>query len=154
MQQTYQRLAEKIEKQIDLLEEKVAGVHETFTDESRTFWETLQTRFETVQSRVKASGEEAGLKSHLGMMEARDLLENVRESAEGFLYTVSKNRAREIDIAELKAHLAKMDAQTKWEETQKELTALYGKSKSEVEKAAKKAGEEINDIMVKLSQVL
>jgi predicted Rossmann fold nucleotide-binding protein DprA/Smf involved in DNA uptake len=87
-------------------------------------------------------------------MEARDVLENVRDSAEGFLHTVSRDAAKELDVAELKAHLAKMDAEDKWEETQKELTHLYGESKVEVEKLARKAGEEINDIMVKLSKVV
>jgi len=57
----------------------------------------------------------------------------------------------EYDLAALKAHLAKMDTEDKWEETQKELYHLYGESKVEIEKLSKKVGEEFNDIMLKLT---
>ena len=60
----------------------------------------------------------------------------------------------EHDLAALKAHLAKMDTEDKWEETQKELYHLYGESKVEIEKLSKKVGEELNDIMLKLTEAV
>ena len=60
----------------------------------------------------------------------------------------------EYDLAALKAHLAKMDTEDKWEETQKELYRLYGESKVELGKLSKKAAEELNDVMLKLTKVV
>jgi ElaB/YqjD/DUF883 family membrane-anchored ribosome-binding protein len=154
MKDTYEEFVEKAKKDIDKLEDKIEDMSEDFTEEAKDVWKDLKQYFEKVKVKLQDAANEAELKSHLGMMEARDVLENVRDSAESFLYTVSRDAAREVDLVELKAHLAKMDAEDKWEETQKELTHLYGESKVEVEKLAKKAGEEINDIIVKLSQVV
>jgi hypothetical protein len=60
----------------------------------------------------------------------------------------------EYDLAALKAHLAKMDTEDKWEETQKELYRLYGESKVELGKLSKKAAEDLNDVMLKLTKVV
>ncbi|KYJ86015.1 hypothetical protein [Sulfurovum riftiae] len=154
MKNEYEEFVEKAKKSIDKLEDRIEDMSEDFSEEASDFWKDLKKYFEKIKVKLEEAADEAELKSHLAMMEARDVLEDVRDSAEGFLYTVSRDAAKEVDLAELKAHLAKMEAEDKWEETQKELTHLYGESKVEVEKLAKKAGEEINDIMVKLSQVV
>jgi len=147
-------LTQKTKAQIEKLEAHVEGAKGDLSDEAGAFWETLKERFENVKTTLHEATETAELKSHLGIMEARDKLEAIRNSAQGLLYSLSKDTAKEIDIAELKAHLAKMDAEDRWEETQKKITHLYSESKGEVEKLAKKAGEEINDIMLKLSEVV
>jgi F0F1-type ATP synthase membrane subunit b/b' len=154
MKNEYEEYIEKAKKSIDELEEKIEHKSEEFSDEANAFWKDLKHYFEKVKVKLQIAADEAELKSQLGMMEAREVLENVRDSAEGFLATLSRDASKEIDLAELKAHLAKMEAEDKWEETQKELTRLYGESKVEVERLAKKAGKEINEIMLKLSQVV
>jgi hypothetical protein len=147
-------LTQKTKVQIEKLEERVGGIKEDLSDEANAFWNTLKNRFGQIKTTLHKTEETAELKSHLGIMEARDKLETIRSSAESFLYTVSKNTAKEIDIVELKAHLAKMDAEEQWEETQKNITRLYSESKIEAEKLAKQAAVEMNDIMVKLSKVV
>jgi F0F1-type ATP synthase membrane subunit b/b' len=78
--------------------------------------------------------------------EFKDLLDQAKK--------IVDNAGEEYDLAALKAHLAKMETEDKWEEAQKELYHLYGESKVEIEKLSKKVGEELNDIMLKLTQVV
>lgn len=78
--------------------------------------------------------------------EFKDLLDQAKKLLD--------NAGEEYDLAALKAHLAKMDTEDKWEETQKELHHLYSESKVEIEKVSKKVAEELNDIMLKLTQVV
>ncbi len=158
MKKEFKEIIEKAEKSVEVLENKVEDLSKDFNEEAGEFWSDLKQRLKHIEIKLKdAYAEFEGdteLKAHLSMMEARDVLENVRDSVESFLYTVSKNTAKELDIAEIKAHLAKMDTEDKWEETEKELYHLYAQSKVEVEKLSKKAAEEINDIMIKLTQVV
>jgi len=158
MEKMYKELIEKAEKNVEALEEKVEDLSEDFTEEGGELWDDLKKRLKRIENKLKdayAQFEgETELKAHLSMMEARDVLEDIRDSAESFLYTVSKNTAQEFDMAEIKAHLAKMDTEDTLEEKQKELSHLYATSKVDVERLSKKAGEEINDIIVKLTQVV
>ncbi|WP_294957641.1 hypothetical protein [Sulfurovum sp.] len=154
MHKEYEDFIETAQKSIDVLEEKIGEMSEDFSEEASDLWSDLKTYFDKVKAKLQESSTNVELTSHLAMMEARDVLENARDSAEGFLSTVSKNTAKEFDLAALKVHLAKMEAEAEWEETQKDLTRLYAESKTEVEQMAKKAGQEINDIMLKLSQVI
>ena len=158
MEKMYKELIEKADKNVEALEEKVEDLSEDFTEEGGELWDDLKKRLKRIENKLKdayAQFEgETELKAHLSMMEARDVLEDIRDSAESFLYTVSKNTAQEFDMAEIKAHLAKMDTEDTLEEKQKELSHLYATSKVDVERLSKKAGEEINDIIVKLTQVV
>ena len=154
MKKEYEELIETAKKSIDVIEEKIDDISEDLTDEAKGVWKDLRIYFEKIKVKLTEVEQEAELKAELGMMEARDALEHIRDSAESFLYTVSKNTAQEFDLAEIKAHLAKMELEDKWEEAEKEFSHLYGKSKVEAEKVAKKAGEELNDIMIKLSQIV
>ena len=154
MNKEYEEFIETAKKSIDVLEEKIEDMSEDFSEEAKAVWEDLKSYFEKIKTKLKEAEEEAELKAELGMMEARDVLENVRDSAESFLYTVAKDTAQEFDMAEIKAHLAKMELEDKWEEAEKEFYHLYGESKVEAKKLAKKAGEELNDIMLKLSQIV
>ncbi|BAF71631.1 hypothetical protein [Sulfurovum sp. NBC37-1] len=154
MKKEYEEFIETAKKSIDVLEEKIEDMNEDFSEDAKLVWKDLKSYFEKIKIKLQEAEQEAELKSELGMMEARDALEHVRDSAEGFLYTVSRNTAQEFDLAEIKAHLAKMDIEDKWEEAEKEFYHLYGESKVEADKLAKKAGQEINDIMLKLSQIV
>lgn len=154
MKKEYEEFIETAKKSIDALEEKIENMSEDFSEEAKDLWEDLKSYFERVKDKLVEAEQEAELKSDLGMMEARDMLEKVRDSAESFLYTVSRDTAQEFDLVEIKAHLAKMDIEDKWEEAEKEFYHLYGESKVEAERVAKKAGQEINDIMLKLSQIV
>jgi len=154
MKKEYEEFIETAKKSIDIIEDKVEDMSEDLSEDAKLLWKDLKSYFEKVKLKLTEAEQEAEVKGELGLMEARDVLEKVRDSAESFLYTVSRNTAQEFDLAEIKAHLAKMDLEDKWEEAEKEFYHLYGESKVEAERLAKKAGQEINDIMLKLSQIV
>ncbi|AKF24831.1 hypothetical protein YH65_05095 [Sulfurovum lithotrophicum] len=154
MKKEYEEFIETAKKSIDVLEEKIEDMSEDFSEDAKLVWKDLKSYFAKVKEKLEETGEEAEVQGDLALMEARDILENVRDSAEGFLLTISRNTAQEFDLAEIKAHLAKLDLEDTLEAAEKEFWHLYGESKAEAKIMSKKAGEEINDIMLKLSQIV
>jgi hypothetical protein len=158
MQKEFKEIIEASKKAIDNAEKKIEEASGNFTEEVSDVWSELKTRFSAVNGKLKESYSDleanAELKAYLGMMEARDRLEEVKESAEKFAFHVSKKTEEELDIAALKAHLAKMESEELLEEKQKEFSRLYATSKVEAQKLSKKALEEINDIFLKLTEVV
>ncbi len=158
MEKEFKEIIEQSKISLEKAEKKIESLSEEFSEEAGEFWVDLKKHFSKVNNKLKdAYGdfeEKAELKGHLGMMEARDTLEQVKESAEEFTQKVSGKAQTELDIASLKAHLAKMESEDIWKEKEKELSAMYGDSKEEVEKLAKKAGKEINEIFLKLTDIV
>jgi len=158
MEKEFKEIIEESKRSLEKAEKKIEELSEDFTEEAGEFWVDLKKRFAGVNDKLKDAydnfEEKAELKGHLGMMEARDKLEQVKESAEEFTQKVSAQAQVELDIAALKAHLAKMESEDLWEEKQKEFSVLYQDSKIEAEKLAKKAGKEINEIFLKLTEIV
>ena len=158
MEKEFKEIIEESKKSLEKAEKKIEALSEDFSEEAGEFWLDLKKRFAGVNDKLKDAytdfEEKAELKGHLGMMEARDKLEQVKESAEEFTQKVSGKAQGELDIASLKAHLAKMDSEDLWEEKQKEISVMYEDSKAEVEKLAKKAGKEINEVFLKLTEIV
>ncbi len=158
MEKEFKEIIEESKKSIKEAEKKIEDLSENFTEEAGEFWTDLKKHFTGVNDKLKDAyddfEEKAELKGHLGMMEARDKLEQVKESAHEFTQKVSSKAQVELDIAALKAHLAKMESEDIWEEKQKEFSVLYDDSKMEAEKLAKKAGKEINEIFLKLTDMV
>lgn len=158
MEKEFKELIEESKRSLKKAEEKIDELSEDFTEEASEFWDDLKKHFAVVNEKMKGAYDnfeaDAELQGHLGMMEAREKLEQVKESAEKFAFQASKKTQEELDIAALKASLAKMESEDLWEEKSKELSHLYATSKVEAEKVAKKAGREINDIFVKLTEIV
>jgi hypothetical protein len=158
MKKELKEIIEESKRSLQKAEEKIEGLSEDLADDAKEFWGDLKKRFTKVNEKLKDAyrefDDESELQAHLSMMEARERLEKVKHSAENFALKASKKTKEELDIAALKAHLAKMEAEDKWEETRKELSHKYAVSKVEVEKLAKKAGQEINDIFLKLTEMV
>ncbi len=158
MEKEFKEIIEESKKSLEKAEKRIEELSEDFTEEAGEFWVDLKKHFAGVNDKLKDAyndfEEKAELKGHLGMMEARDKLEQVKESAEEFTQKVSTNAQVELDVAALKAHLAKMESEDLWEEKQKEISAMYENTKVEVEKLAKKAGKEINEIFLKLTDIV
>ena len=158
MEKEYKEIIEKSEKSIAEAEKKIETLRSEFSEEASEFWDDLKKHFSQVNDKLKDAYSElegeSKLQAHLSIMEARDRLEKVKESAENFTMTASNKTKEEFSMASLKAHLAKMEAEDTWEETQKDLSHKYAKSKDEVENLAKKAGKEINEIFVKLTELV
>ncbi len=158
MEKELKELIEESKRSLEKAEEKIDELSEDFTEEASEFWDDLKKHFAVVNNKMKNAYDnfeaEAELQGHLGMMEAREKLEQVKESAEKFAFQASKKTQEELDITTLKASLAKMEGEDLWEEKSKEFSHLYGTSKVEVEKLSKKAGKEINDIFLKLTEIV
>jgi hypothetical protein len=158
MKKELKEIIKESKKSLANAEEKIEALSEGLADDAKAFWGDLKNHFTKVNEKLKDAYEEfdgeSELQAHLSMMEAREKLEKVKHSAENFALKASKKTKEELDIAALKTHLAKMEAEDKWEETKKELSHTYAESKIEVEKLAKKAGKEINDIFVKLTEMV
>jgi len=158
MEKEFKKLIKESKKSLEKSEEKIEDLSEDFTEEVSEFWVDLKKRFSKINDKLKDAyhdfEEKAELKGHLGIIEARDKLEQVRESAQEFTQKISSNAQAELDIATLKAQLAKMEGEDLWEEKQKEFSLLYKDSKTEAEKLAKKTGREINEIFLKLTEMM
>ena len=158
MEKEFKEIIEESKRSLEKAEKKIEALSEDFTEDASEFWGDLKKRFAGVNDKLKDAYKEfddkSELQAHLSMMEARDKLEKVKESAENFAITTSSKTKEELSMATLRSHLAKMEAEDKWEDTKKELSHKYTESKVEVEKLAKKAGKEINEIFVKLTELV
>ncbi len=158
MEKEFKEIIEESKRSLEKAEKKIEELSEDFTEEAGEFWVDLKKRFAGVNDKLKDAYDDfegkAELKGHLAMMEARDKLEQVKESAEEFTQKASSKAQVELDVAALKAHLAKMESEDLWDEKQKELSHMYDDSKVEVEKLSKKAGKEINEIFLKLTEMV
>ena len=159
MEKELKNIIKESKKSLKTAEKKIDELSVDFSEEVSEFWSDLKGHFSKVNEKLKQAYDnfdngESKLDAHLSMMEARDKLEKVKKSAEEFVMTASKKTQEEYSMASLKAHLAKMEAEDKWEETRKELSHTYAQSKVDVENLAKKAGKEINDIFVKLTEMV
>ena len=158
MEKEFKKIIEEAKESLEKAEEKIEELSDDFTEDVSEFWGELKTHFTQVNNKLKDAYNEfegkSELQAHLSMMEARDRLEKVKQSAENFAIIASKKTKEEMSIATLKAHLAKMEAEDTWDETKKELSHTYGESKIEVEKLAKNAGKEINEIFLKLTKLV
>jgi len=158
MEKEFKKIIDESKKSLEDAQDKIEDLSEDFTDEAKEFWSDLKKNFAVVNDKLKVAytdfEEKAELKGHLGMLEAREKIEEVKESAEKFAFQVSKKTQEELDIAALKASLAKMESEDLMEEKSKEVSHLYATSKIEAEKLTKKAAKEINDIFLKLTEIV
>ncbi len=159
MEKVFKEIIEESKKSLEDTEKKIEALSAEFTEESAEIWVDLKKHFSNINDKLKvaynAFENSAELQGHLGMMEARDRVERIKGSAENFVLKVSK-KTKEIDLdtIALKAHLAKMDSKDLWDEKEKEFSTLYSNSKVEAEKLTQRAGKEMNNIFLKLTEML
>lgn len=157
MKKEFKELITESKRSLEKAEEKIESLSEDLSEEASEFWSDLKTRLSSVKSKLKDSyghfEDEAELKAHLSIMNARDQIENLKEGVDEFTHKVSNNLQKELNTASLRAHLAKMESEDLWTEKEKNFTHMYNKSKIEVEKLAKRSLEEINQVFVKLTEI-
>ena len=144
----FKEIVEKSKKVLSELEEKVDDVREDLGEEAKELWEDIRRNFLSVGEKLKETVSEVEekkdrLKPNLDILEAREKLEKVKETAEEFTKKVSEKAEAEMDIAALRAHLAKKEAEDLWEEKRKKLSYAFQEKEHEVTKMAKEAAEEI-----------
>ena len=158
MEKEFKESIEEAKRSLEKIEKSLEKRSENFTEEMSEFWVDLKKHLSGVEGKLKDAynnfEDQAELKGHLGIMEARDRMEKLKEATDEFTYKVSTNAQEGLDIATLKAHLAKMESEDIWAEKQKELLRIYGDSKVEAEKLAKEAAKELNNIVFKLTEMI
>lgn len=158
MKKEFKELITESKKSLEKLDDKIESLSENFSEEVSEFWSDLKKQLSGVEDKLKDSydyfEDQVELKGHLGIMEARDRLEELTEITHEFTYKVSNNVQEDLDIAALKTHLAKMESKGLWYEKEKEFTLMYEESKVEVEKLAKESLKEINHVFVKLTELI
>lgn len=157
MENELNEFIKKSKESLEKMEKNVDSLRDSMSNDISAFWGNLKNEFGKINTTLSNASEklsdEAKLQGKLGVMEARDHLDTIKETSEEFIQKVTNNASQELDIAKLQAHLAKMDAADLWKEKEPQMTKLYNESKEEFEQLAKNAGKEINDILVKLTDI-
>ena len=157
----------KSKESLEKVEENVESFRESMSEDISGFWGNLKNEFGRINTKLSDAGQklsEAGqqlsatsqelqLQGTLGLMEAKERAEKIKGTSEEFIRKVTTNTTQELDIARLQAHLAQMDAEDLWREKESQMRSLYHESKTEFETLAKKAGEEIDAILLKLTDI-
>ncbi|MEA3419986.1 MAG: hypothetical protein U9Q90_11380 [Campylobacterota bacterium] len=158
MEKELKEIIEKSKKAVDESGEKIEELSEDFGEEAGKFWADLKKSFADVSAKLSDAYDDLDLedkvddlKANLNVIEARDKLDKIKVAAEEFAQKASEKGQEGLDVAALKAHLAKMESEDLWEEKQKELTHQYHVSKTDVQKLAQRSGEEIKEIFDKLA---
>jgi len=158
MEKEFKKLIKESKRSLEKAEEKIEDLSEDFTEEVSELWGDLKKHISKVNDKLKDAYDEveekAELKGYLSIIEARDRLEQIKESTLEFTEKVSNKTQEELDIAAIKAHLLKMESEDLWLEKQKVLSHMYDNSKIEVEKLAIKAAKEFNNIVFKLTDLI
>ena len=158
MKKEFKELITESKESLKKIEDKIESLSEDFSEEINEFWSDLKKHLSGVEDKLEESydhlEDQAELKAHLGIMEAHDMTENMKEATQEFTYLISNHVQEEVDMTLLQVHLAKMEGESLWNEKEKILSDMYKDSKSEAEKLAKKSLEEINHIFFKLTEIV
>ncbi len=156
MKNEIKELSKKSKEAVEKVEEKFDNLTDSLADDAKELWSDLKKSFEGVKQKlsdVDIDDQKDKLKANLDVLEARQKLENVKQSAEEFTQKITSKTQEELDIAALRAHLAKMEAEDLWEEKRKKLSYDFQEKEHQLEKMAKEAGEEIKEYFDKLADL-
>jgi hypothetical protein len=158
MEKEFKNAMERSKEALQQIEQKVEKHTGEMGDDLKAYWNEIKQHLEGSTAKLQEKYEklegEAELKTHLLLMESRDRLESVKENMDTLLSNLTHQGEKELDIAALKAHLAKLEAQEEWKEKEKAFLQRYAKSKADADKLAKKAAKEINEIYLKLTEIV
>ncbi len=149
MDTDFKQLLQKSREAISSLEEKVESYSRELPDEISEFWADLKNNFnkikdELLDDEVKEKAEEKALI-------AKEKLAHLKESATQLVQKVKDEPSEEFDLAKLKAHLAKMDAEDFIEESKKKISREVQESAHSLEKLAQDATKEIKEFFEDLT---
>ncbi len=156
MKNEIKELSKKSKEAVEKVEEKFDNLTDSLADDAKELWSDLKKSFEGVKQKlsdVDIDDQKDKLKANLDVLEARQKLENVKQSTEEFTQKITSKTQEELDIAALRAHLAKMEAEDLWEEKRKKLSYDFQEKEHQLEKMAKEAGEEIKEYFDKLADL-
>ncbi|UPT76697.1 hypothetical protein MN086_06480 [Sulfurovum sp. XGS-02] len=158
MEKEFKKIIGESKTSLKKMEKYLEAKSEDFTEEVNVFWHDLKKQLSHIDEKLQETydhfEDQAELKGHLGLMEARDRVEKIQETTREFTDKIANNAQEKLDIAALRVHLAKMESEDLWEEKQKELLHIYDDARDEAQKAAAKAAKELNNMILKLTEII
>ena len=158
MEKEFKEIIAESKRSLKKIEHQLEERSEDFTDEVKEFWGDLKKSLSNVEEKLDDAYDEfednIKLKGHLGMMEAREQIEQLEDVTFEFTSKIASDAQEELDIVKLRAHLLKMESDDLMDEKQKELSAVYERSKEEAEELSIKAAKEFNQIVLKLTEIV
>jgi ElaB/YqjD/DUF883 family membrane-anchored ribosome-binding protein len=160
MNKEFKDIAEKSQKVLSEATEKAESFIKDLSGDALVFWKELEEKMTDVQStlkdvaqKVETKTDEAVVDAKLGMMEAKQKITKVEKSLNEFVHEQKHTADQQADIAKLRAHLAKMEAEDAWEETSKKLRHELAQKKVEAEALAKDAADEVVLLSAKIKDL-
>ena len=160
MDKEFKEIAQKSQKALNEATEKMEGLLKDFSKDSLSFWEEIKGKMVDAEvllkdsaSKAETKSDEAVVEAELGMMEAKDKMTKVEKSLSAFMQEHKRSSKQDMDIAKLRAHLAKMDAEDAWEETSKKIRHELAEKKAETKLLAKEASQEVAQLSEKIKNL-
>ena len=160
MDKEFKEIAQKSQEVLKEATDKAEDFVKDFSEDARSLWGELkdkmvdvQKSLENVISKTETKTDEAVVDVELGMMEAKDKVSKIEKSLDAFVQKHKSSNAETIDIAKLRAHLAKMDIEDSWEETSKKIRHELAEKKVETKLLAKEAADEVRQLSDKIKNL-
>ncbi len=149
MGKEFKELLEGSKKVIGEVEKKVDDVTSDLSDDIGELWADIRKSFTKISDELIDDDDKE--KAQEKVLEAKEKLNHMKESVTTFASSLKDDYKGDMDIASLRAHLAKMDAEDFLEESRKKISREVQESSHSLEKLAMDAGEEIKDFFSSLS---
>ncbi len=148
MGKEFKELLEGSKKIISEVEKKVDGVASDLGDDAGELWADIKKSFSKISDELIDDDDKE--KAQEKVLEAKEKLNHMKESVTTFASSLKDDYKGDMDIAALRAHLAKMDAEDFLEESKKKISREVQESSHSLEKLAMDAGEEIKEFFSSL----
>ncbi len=149
MEKEFNELLKSSKKVIDDVEKKVGDVGSDLSEDASELWADIQKSFTKIKDELL--DDDSKEKAQEKVLEAKEKLNHVKESVTTFASSLKDDYKGDMDVAALRAHLAKMDAEDFIEESKKKISREVQESSYSLEKLAMDAGEEIKEFFSSLS---
>ncbi len=150
MEKEFKELLKSSKEVIGDVEKKVADISSDLPKEMNELWGDIQKSFTKIKDELLE--DEHKEKAQEKVLEAKERLNQVKESVTEFTKNVKDEYKADLDIAALRAHLAKMEAEDFLEESRKKVSREVQESSHSLEKLALDASKEIKDFFNSLSE--
>jgi chemotaxis regulatin CheY-phosphate phosphatase CheZ len=150
MEKEFKELLKSSKEVIGDVEKKVADVSKDLPKEMGELWEDIQKSFTKIKDELLEDDHKE--KAQEKVLEAKEKLNHVKESVTQFASKFKDEHQADLDIAALRAHLAKMEAEDFLEESRKKVSREVQESSHSLEKLALDASKEIKDFFSSLSE--
>jgi chemotaxis regulatin CheY-phosphate phosphatase CheZ len=150
MEKEFKELQEKSKKAINEIEKKIEEFSGDLPKEIGEFWDDLKVSFTKIKDELL--DDEHKEKAQEKVLEAKEKLSHIKESTLEFANKFKDEHQAELDIAALRAHLAKMEAEDFIEESRKKISREVQESSHSLEKLALDASKELSEFFHEISE--